>query len=288
MFGFKNSTRPSAAYRQALLARWAMVFLPASSIAACGAADLYDGELSPDEVSALEADDALDPTAEDDGPVLGRLGQALVTPFDVGVIPSNRSCPNGADPIRIRFDDEDDNNGNSRGGYIGSIISNSNTDFLYCREDGRSLFPLTTASDEREDHYAVLKLGTTCPNGSNTFSRRFDNEDDNNGNSTTGTVGSIAPNVVDDNANLVFCLFRGGSQTMGAFPQNFPGANHFGYGVFAQDTFTRGLATGFIRTDDEDDNNGNSYSASAAIFEDARLIVSDGANTVMDIAEVVP
>ncbi|MCA9627587.1 MAG: hypothetical protein KC766_07980, partial [Myxococcales bacterium] len=126
----------------------------------------------------------------------GEGEQAVTAPIPVGVIPTNRACPDGVDPIVIHFDDEDDDNESSSSGYTGAIISRHNTDFFFCRVDGSELGPLVANSDQPETHYAVLKLGTTCPNGSVEFSRHFDSEDDNNENHIRGTAGGISPNVV--------------------------------------------------------------------------------------------
>lgn len=59
-----------------------------------------------------------------------------------------------------------------------------------------------------------------------------------------------------------------------------------GYGVFAADGFSKALATGYVRTDDEDHNNANSYSASPAWWGEAQAIVVGGANTVLRMARV--
>jgi hypothetical protein len=198
--------------------------------------------------------------------------------FDIGVIPATRSCPSGSEAIVINMDDEDSGNANSRGGWIGAIISNSNTSFFFCRVDGQSFRPLTTQFTATQDHYAVLKLGTACPNNSLDFARGFDNEDSGNSNSFSG---NIAPNISNSNTTLRFCLFRSDAVTMGGFP--FLG---FSYGVFASSIFSRQLASGFVRTDDEDGGNSNSYSANSAWITDAQRIVTAGGNTTLNLAQV--
>lgn len=198
------------------------------------------------------------------------------TAYDVGVIPSARSCPAGSEAIAIRMDDEDDNNANSRGGYHGAIFSDHNgTEFFFCRVDGRVLRTYWPAGFSPRP-YAVLKLGSICPNGSSEFHRRFDNEDDGNNNWSSG---NIAPNVSDDNTLLRFCLFSGGS-SMAHFPNL-----GFSYGVFA--TFVEPfLPSGFVYTDDEDDDNNNQYGAPAGLESIAKSIVSDGPDTRLNITAV--
>jgi hypothetical protein len=198
------------------------------------------------------------------------------TAYDVGVIPSVRSCPAGSEAIVIRMDDEDDNNENSRGGYHGAIFSDHNgTEFFFCRIDGRVLRSYQPPGFSARP-YAVLKLGSFCPNGSFEFFRRFDNEDDSNNN---WSFGNIAPNVSDSNTLLRFCLFNSGS-SMTFFPNL-----GFSYGVFS--TFIEQFApSGFVYTDDEDDSNNNGYGVPAGLGPIARAIVTDGANTRLNIVNV--
>jgi hypothetical protein len=202
----------------------------------------------------------------------------LLGAFDIGVIPATRSCPSSSEAIVINMDDEDRRNANNRGGWIGAIISNSNTSFLFCRVDGQTFRSLTTQFTATQDHYAVLRLGTSCPNNSLPFARGFDNEDTGNANSFSGT---ITPNVSNSNTTLHFCLFRSDAVTMTSFPNL-----GFSYGVFAASNFSRRLASGFVHTDDEDSSNANSYSADPAWSGDAQRIVSAGGNTTLNLARV--
>jgi hypothetical protein len=204
--------------------------------------------------------------------------QSLAGTFDVGVIPATRSCPANTEAIVINMDDEDDNNADVAAGWIGATVSNRNTSFFFCRVNGLLLRPLTTQFTATQFHYAVLKLGSQCPNGSLDFARGFDNEDDANANSFSG---NIAPNVSNRNTGLAFCLFRSGTTIMSAFPNL-----GFSYGVFAASTFSRQLAWGFVHTDDEDNANENSYSANAAWSADAQRIVSAGPNTTLNMVRV--
>jgi hypothetical protein len=198
--------------------------------------------------------------------------------FDIGVIPATRSCPVNSEAIVIFMDDEDNQNANGRGGWTGAIISDRNISFFFCRIDGQLFRPLTTQFTATQDHYAVLKLGAACPNNSVDFARGFDNEDNNNNNSS---FGNIAPNISNSNTTLRFCLFRSDAITMSAFP-----ALGFSYGVFASSSFSRRLASGFVNTDDEDTGNANSYSADPAWTSDAQRIVTAGSNTRLNLAQV--
>jgi hypothetical protein len=222
--------------------------------------------------ACMQEDDSPD-ISETDSEVSGGV-------FEVGVIPDvSVGCPGGSDEIVIRMDDEDSGNASRRSGYVGKTNlqeTSSATRFYFCKVDGTVFRPFTTfdqGSDQRDD-YAVLKLGTTCPNGSQEFSRFFDNEDSNNGNFSSG---DITPNISNTNTRLFFCLFRvaaPGALTMGSFPDLGAG---FSYGVFGPTDFNRGaLAFGTIRTDDEDSGNANSYSApSDALLAAKRIIQPD-------------
>jgi hypothetical protein len=205
-----------------------------------------------------------------------RVVSAQVT-FDVGVIPTNAACPNANQVVWIYMDDEDDGNTNSRQGWIGATSSGVNTKFFFCKVDGTKFRPLTTRTDTPEHHYAVLKLGSNCPNGSVEFSRYFDNEDDGNENNR---YGPLWPNSSNSNTRLYFCLFRGGSTTMSTFP-----SFNFGYGVFATSSFVKGNSYGYVYTDDEDDSNENKYYADTAWVTDAKRIIGSGGNTRLNLAE---
>ncbi|HEX6292208.1 MAG TPA: hypothetical protein VFZ66_23670 [Herpetosiphonaceae bacterium] len=194
----------------------------------------------------------------------------------VGVIPSTGSCPTGQ-LVTIHMDDEDNNNANGRGGWIGATTSTNNTTFRFCRVPG-SLFRALSTTNQPQRHYAVLKLGSVCPAGSVEFGRYFDNEDNNNQNWSSGP---ITPNVSTNNTTLRFCLFRAASTTMSAFPNL-----GFSYGVFAPASFSQALATGYVYTDDEDWWNANGYMAGSGWISDAQQIVSGGSNTLIRLARV--
>lgn len=171
------------------------------------------------------------------------------------------------------MDDEDDDNNNSHSGFQGAIVSNSNTDFFFCRVDGRSLRPFQPGGIGTKKYpYAVLKLNTTCPNYSVEFTRHFDNEDDGNSNFSQG---QIYPNISNSNTTLKFCLF-----SLGPTMRHFPSYG-FGYGVFSSDLGH--TQRGRIYTDDEDDGNANSYIVDAAHRSTAQTIISSGSNTTLNL-----
>lgn len=109
-------------------------------------------------------------------------------------------------PLReIHMDDEDNNNGSRVFRWVGATLGAQKTTFRFCRVDGSRFHPLASASPSNvRAYYAVLKMGSQCPNGSFVFSRYFDNEDTWNGN---WSRGDIAPSTVTSNTNMVFRLF---------------------------------------------------------------------------------
>ena len=224
--------------------------------------------------------DAADPAAEEE---VAESEQAIGNTYDVGIIPTTTSCPNGGALREIYMDDEDNSNASYVSGWVGATLQG--TRFRFCRVDGSGLFPLASASAvNTSSYYAVLKMGSQCPNGSFQFSRYFDNEDNNNQN---WTLGDIQPSSQSSGGTtLVFCLFKyatPGGQTMTSFPD-------FGipYGVFVDPAtnFPLALQQGSVHTDDEDRNNNNGYSASADWIYDAQRIVSGGNNTTLGMARV--
>lgn len=61
-------------------------------------------------------------------------------------------------------------------------------EMFFCRVNGVAFRGVTQSGSFRP--YAVLKLGANCPNGSQEFSRRFDDEDDSNTDSHSAPAGS--------------------------------------------------------------------------------------------------
>ncbi|GMU06373.1 hypothetical protein ASNO1_26260 [Corallococcus caeni] len=197
-----------------------------------------------------------------------------VGPNDVGVLSGSGSCPDPAKRVTISLDNEDSNQASRVNGWTGatSVDSNGNTHFVFCRTDGNQFHSLSAGSDGRSN-FAVLQLGGACPAGSVGFARYFDNEDSRNSNSYSG---EIAPNVVDGNTLLRFCLFKGDGVIAAGLP-----VLGFDYGVFAGTNFVFTSSRGSIYTDDEDSRNKNYYSADPAWKYAATAIVSEGANTTL-------
>lgn len=176
-------------------------------------------------------------------PVLvASYGARVAAATDVGIIPaSSGGCPIGSELVTLSTDDEDDKNISQVSGWTGAISRYSTgTTMSFCRVDG-TVFQQHTSRD-----YAVLKLGSSCPAGSMTFIRTFDNEHNNNNNWTSG---NITPNQsLTNTTKLYFCFFPSGG-AMSTFP-NFQTA----YGVFAA-PWTGWLDTGGVFTDDEEGTN---------------------------------
>lgn len=204
----------------------------------------------------------------------------LTALFDVGVIPGSASCPAGSERITIGMDDEDNQNANSSSGWIGAIVSNINTTFVFCRIDGTQL-PLVEAA------FAVLQLSPQCPPSglSTPFSRYFDNEDSSNAN---GFSGNIYPNESVFSGHgftrLYFCLFPPDPLSSG---HSFPDLG-IEYGVFASSLPNSGLASGHLHTDDEDNNNINSFDSAYYLLGTwgVSQIISGGTNTDISIVKV--
>jgi len=171
--------------------------------------------------------------------------------YDIGIIPETwAGCPVGSQYVYFSMDDEDNHPASSVTGWTGGGIVRSaiGTWLGFCRVDGTQFYRHPTMD------YAVLQLGS-CPNGSISIFRVFDNEHNNNQNSSSG-ASSIAPSTTAQGAptQIYFCFFPSGG-TMASFPNE-----HVPYGVFAAPS-PSALATGYAHTDDEDDNN-HSYTGS--------------------------
>jgi hypothetical protein len=182
------------------------------------------------------------------------------------------------------MDDEDDN-ANSSAGWVGATVQDLNTEFKICRVDGTKFPVIPNAT------YAVLQLGTTCPNGAAVFSRKFDNENFKNNDHSSGNSG-ISPNYVNkiqSNAQLQFCMFSGqpiNGQINGNGNTKFPKLG-VEYGVFAANDFPGILDSGSIHIDDEDEDNGNNYSGAYGLFlSEASRIVSGGLNTDINMVKI--
>jgi len=223
--------------------------------------------------------------------------QALGSLQDVGVIPNGTSCPYGVFKAEAYMDTEDSYpttnwSGWSGGWYpYGTLEAPSNgyrggVQMVTCRVPGSKFKPLTTNPGDSGKFYAVLQLGASCPAGSESFTRRFDNEDDRNNNTVFSDFDpSLITRLEHGASYLRFCLFRSGSDTMPEFPDV-----GFAYGVFGNGNLPGVRATGWIYTDDEDDNNGNNFYAASTTseFYAKQIIepVGGGTNTVIHMARV--
>jgi hypothetical protein len=235
--------------------------------------------------------------------------------LDVGVIPkSPNQCPAGSEYVTIYMDDEDNNNSSYSSGWTGAISQpfSSHVDgtrLAFCRVDGSLFFNLGHANlinwenltyDSQKASvgaydYSVLKLGSSCPNGSKEYVSTIDNEDNNNKNSSTGNISPNNVHVTNRGKTaLYFCLFTPSS---GPSMTDFPDIG-ITYGVFAGKVApptgpghrNYWLATGVVYTDDEDRRNANSTVHSGFSTDDifaAAAGVSIGlSNTTFHIAKV--
>jgi hypothetical protein len=199
--------------------------------------------------------------------------------YDVGIIP-NGTCMGDSPWLEIQSDDEDHDNTNNRSGWLGAIVSSGNTYWKFCRVDGLTLQPLVADYLNYQQEYAVLQLGSACPPDSVPFARGFDSED---GSTANLTIGDVSPNSASGNVTMYFCMFRYSTPGVTAPMAQFPDYG-FSYGVFAPYDFTRGIALGWVYTDDEDSNTANWYSS--AFYGESTRIVSDGGNTNIWLAQV--
>jgi len=206
---------------------------------------------------------------------------------DVGIIPGKDGCPAGSELIEIYMDDEDDDNADSRSGWIGAIEQDRNTRFKFCRVDGDRFTSVLYSG------FAVLQLSTTCPSGSASYQRTFENERNHNANTNSSSFGyGISPNWQYGNfTQLSVCLFNGLS--VPPYPGTwFP---DFGveYGVFASQATLAGAPTyGSLHIDDEDGSfiNHNQDDFNAEYYGSGLMmaIMSGTDNTDMQIAKVMP
>lgn len=192
------------------------------------------------------------------------------------------------------MDDEDNANSSSLTGWVGA--TSSQTRLQFCRVDGRAFKSLSSFCTSRSTNsYAVLKLGTTCPNGSVEFSRYFDNEDSSNNNSNSG---NIAPSTQDSGGTrLTFCGFMQDTTavqvsclrpTSPLNLNNFPILG-FAYGVFAHPSIATAFESGQIRTDDEDSSNANRWELSKFVSWEVSALqgfMSGGSDTQLMTARV--
>jgi hypothetical protein len=285
--------------------------------AACTGESLDAGQLAAEPTKPGEQPAAYaDAEGKSQGPettVVSVSQQSLVdNTYAVGVIPTNQdgpnwgsTCPAGSEYVRIRMDDEDDDNntfwnewqlpqagrdvttgrclsGSLGLGLWGDLGTGCNTTMGFCKVDGKKFRPITSDVNQTYQFYAVLKLGQYCPNGSIEFSRLIDNEDDDNNNSYSGPT---APNLVNGNTRLYFCMFRTGSTKMTAFPSlGVPYAVFHDYDGIQPPWV---IKKRYARSDDEDDDNATRTTPdTTSAFFDFDKIVGGSVNTMFDMARV--
>jgi hypothetical protein len=227
---------------------------------------------------------ALEQYCPPDGCPGGGGGSAPSSTTDVGVIRElGATCP--GETVTLYMDDEDSDNRDERTGWMGDVDEYRNTQITFCKVSGQGFKALVGSVGDSSRHYAVLRLGSECPNGSIGFSRYFDNDDDNNENWISGPSAPNVSSRAPSGTTLQFCLFDGsaGQPSMA----DFPGLG-FDYGVFATSNFAKARGgwnggLGSIVTDDEDDNTNNQYPFKPS---SATSIISDGNNTLLRMAKV--
>lgn len=210
---------------------------------------------------------------------------AQAGPHDVGIIPQTAGgCPVGSERVFIAMDDEDRNNISSVSGWTGTISrSATGTMFMFCRVDGTRFTSVWHAD------YAVLQLGTTCPAGSVSISRLFDNEDNRNanwssGNTSPSTVQSFELGFQERDTKMFFCYFP--TRPLMVQLPNF----YIPYGVFAGPS-SEWFASGLVFTDDEDSGNSDyTETSSPWVYHFARIIYGNdsslkGRNSYLRVAK---
>ena len=231
----------------------------------------------------------------------------------VGIVPIGGSseasyCPLGAGRGGIRIETHDEDNpacsaetgGHGEGRWVlpddhrkrEPVCGGYWTKLDFCRVDGAQLGPLTTAADPSQ-YYAVLKLGSVCPNGSVEVRKIIDNEDDPQG-ARSVAIGDIGPNEVQGEIGTVttlsFCYFRSAataSDVMADFPD-------FGipYAVFHRYTGEQPpwvLMRRWQLSNDEDGQTGvNHYESSdpAVMAEFEEVVENTNENTIYNHARV--
>ena len=172
------------------------------------------------------------------------------------------------------------------------------TSLTFCRVDGALFKSLTTALAP-EQSYAVLKLGSVCPDGSVEIDKVIDNEDQPAAGGASTFLGQLGPNEVLNDPHLgtitrlAFCYFRGAASPDAVMPA-FPDLG-FPYAVFHAYADTQPpwvIVKRWIYSDDEDDQLGvDHYETSesdASILSDFQRVIENPQlnNTVFNLARV--
>jgi hypothetical protein len=161
--------------------------------------------------------------------------------------------------INIIMDCEDNNPASSKSGWTGASLVNGakNVELVFFLTD-ISLF-----SPMRDYDYAILRLDANLPNGVSSFTRYFDNEDDDNNNKTIYDEGnmhlptyinSYGPCTFEANTKLMFYYFPKNPNTSNTHLSDDVGISYGVLGSF-------GDYQGYIISDDEDKNNKNTMYA---------------------------
>jgi hypothetical protein len=232
----------------------------------------------------------------------------------VGVLPfsprDTTDCPLGAggEDLRITMHDEDDlpcsdaTGSRGEGSWVlpddpprpppvcGLLRS---TTLTFCRVDGASFKSLTTELAP-EQEYAVLKLGSRCPNGSIEVTKTIDNEDQPVGDGSSH-IGDPGPNQLLSGplgtiTQLTFCYFRGAAAP-DAVMQSFPDLG-FPYAVFhdfdgPQPPWV--ILKRWLYSDDEDaqiDVDRYDSTDQSALTDFPRLVGNPKMDTVFNLARV--
>lgn len=229
------------------------------------------------------------PTPAGDATEVGSFARAVIGPNDVGVIaPAGMNCPN--EHIMVALENEREGNWNEKEGWLGATQQDRAwTRFHLCRVDGRNFRRVRGTSTTQ--NYAVVKLGASCPAGSVDFERYFDNEDRPRGCPSwpwacgvgkPATIGDFAPSSYSaNNLHLRFCLFRA---ALTGDTRPLP-AIGIPYGVFAAPGFPGAIASGWVHTDDEDDDNANRLLGDAV---GSSGFLTAGGNTTLRMVQVNP
>lgn len=223
-----------------------------------------DGEDIELDDGALSLADALDPS--------------LWGTNDVAVLSHDGSCPLNSAYFSVQLDRPSGTLTYTATGWRGASQASASTVLLaFCAVDGTQLKSLS-AANTTSNHYMVLRLGTSCPNGSTAVSRFIDTKDPSDP-SLIGD-GDGPSEITPTGVQLQFCLFRGHTSTMPAFPEFESG---FRYGVFARD-FSKTLSGGAGRIRVEPPEPSNNLASSGPT--DVNRIVRDGKRFSFHLARV--
>jgi hypothetical protein len=168
------------------------------------------------------------------------------------------------------------------------------TRLSFCRVDGALFKPVTGDSDANQ-YYAVLQLGTSCPNGSASVTKHIDTEDAPDPPDANGVTGFPGENAVASGdrtktyVELHFCYFRADAdptRRMGGFPDL--GIPYAVFHRFADQQPSWVIAKAWRYTQDETDAvNSNGYPGLTPDLNDFKSVIENTQNsTFYDLARV--